>query len=214
MIKISSWYWGFLKWSPSSSQQLSSLAPSSTLLLPFSSEAAAMWKCCQYVDKSWTAQLFVDLHIFALVHLTRSFFFLSGVMKPFLAFLPAAWASSRARTSAFFRSISDILLQKRIRVVRQIFILSGQYKNHIKAYIWREHRLRIRCSFTYSSSPILVARPELKEPLKDAHSSPSSQQVAQHSGRTGQGGSGWKIAQASSAKWPHGAPRPKTVHGL
>ncbi len=38
--------------------------------------------------------------------ITLSFFFLSGVMNPFLAFLPAAWASSLARTSAFFLSIS------------------------------------------------------------------------------------------------------------
>lgn len=38
--------------------------------------------------------------------LTRSFFFLSGVMKPFLAFLAAAASSSRLRTSAFFRSCS------------------------------------------------------------------------------------------------------------
>ena len=42
--------------------------------------------------------------------LTLSFFFLSGVMKPFLAFLPAAWASSLARTSAFFLSISACFL--------------------------------------------------------------------------------------------------------
>ena len=124
-------------------------------------------------------------------NLTRSFFFLSGVMKPFLAFFPAAWASSLARTSAFFRSISDILLQKKICLVRQIIISSSQLINHIKVYTEREHRLTIRCSFTYSSSPILVARPELKEPplflLDDAHRSPSSLQVAQHSGRTGQG---------------------------
>ena len=37
---------------------------------------------------------------------TRSFFFLSGVMKPFLAFLPAAVSSRRFRTSAFLRSTS------------------------------------------------------------------------------------------------------------
>merc|ERR1719468_974336 len=38
-----------------------------------------------------------------------SFFFLSGVMNPFFAFLPAAWASSLALTSAFLRSISACL---------------------------------------------------------------------------------------------------------
>ena len=38
--------------------------------------------------------------------LTLSFFFLSGVMKPFLAFLAAAASSSFLRTSAFLRSIS------------------------------------------------------------------------------------------------------------
>ena len=48
--------------------------------------------------------------------LTLSFFFLSGVMKPFLAFLPAAWASSLARTSAFFLSISACFLAWRAEI--------------------------------------------------------------------------------------------------
>ena len=50
------------------------------------------------------------------LHLTLSFFFLSGVMNPFLAFLPAAWASSLALTSAFFLSISACFLRKRLRM--------------------------------------------------------------------------------------------------
>lgn len=41
--------------------------------------------------------------------LTRSFFFLSGVMKPFLAFLAFEASSMRLRTSARLRSISACL---------------------------------------------------------------------------------------------------------
>lgn len=41
--------------------------------------------------------------------LTRSFFFLSGVMKPFLAFLAFEASSIRLRTSARLRSISACL---------------------------------------------------------------------------------------------------------
>ena len=52
-----------------------------------------------------------------------------------------------------------------------------------------DHRPTIRFSSTYSSSPILVARPELKEGLLllllDAHCSPSSPQVAQAAGGHG-----------------------------
>lgn len=47
---------------------------------------------------------------------TRSFFFLSGVMKPFLAFLAAADSSSRLRTSAFLRSISACLAARACQV--------------------------------------------------------------------------------------------------
>lgn len=41
--------------------------------------------------------------------LTLSFFFLSGVMKPFLAFLALEASSMRLRTSALLRSISACL---------------------------------------------------------------------------------------------------------
>lgn len=41
--------------------------------------------------------------------LTRSFFFLSGVMKPFFAFLAFEASSIRLRTSARLRSISACL---------------------------------------------------------------------------------------------------------
>lgn len=42
--------------------------------------------------------------------LTLSFFFLSGVMKPFLAFLALEASSRRARTSALFLSVSACFL--------------------------------------------------------------------------------------------------------
>lgn len=42
--------------------------------------------------------------------ITLSFFFLSGVMKPFLAFLAFDASSRRARTSALFRSVSACFL--------------------------------------------------------------------------------------------------------
>ena len=69
----------------------------------FNSSAAFFLRsnCKEYV--------FIQTIIFSF-YFTLNFFFLSGVMNPFFAFLPAAWASRRARTSAFLRSISACFL--------------------------------------------------------------------------------------------------------
>ena len=52
---------------------------------------------------------FIGLTSFSVRVLTRSFFFLSGVMKPFFAFLAFEASSIRLRTSARLRSISACL---------------------------------------------------------------------------------------------------------
>ena len=77
----------YFKCSPSSSRQLSSLVPSSAPPLPFSSEAAAFLK--RSLLLSFPERLYLSFRS-SMDELTLSFFFLSGVMKPFLAFLPAA----------------------------------------------------------------------------------------------------------------------------
>ena len=79
-----------------------------TFSFEFSWKSWMSYQKLQYQSQSY---LLLDLQLLGeilmiLISLTLSFFFLSGVMKPFLAFLPAAWASSLARTSAFFLSIS------------------------------------------------------------------------------------------------------------
>ena len=149
------------------------------------------------------------MHIFALVYLTRSFFFLSGVMKPFLAFLPAAWASSPARTSAFFRSISDILLQKKDlcceannhffksidKLYQSLYWTRAQAHNqmfihllvlsHTGGKTWTKGASSLPPGWCSPLTLLSASSPALRQDWP--------------------GGSGWKIAQAGSAKWPRGS---------
>lgn len=115
----------------------------------------------QYQSQSYIGPLLGEIPLI-LISLTLSFFFLSGVMKPFLAFLPAAWASSLARTSAFFLSISACFSSSPI--VSLLLLLKHGIMVRIARYytlcIWTKERHEFNHYFLLSSYYHVICQSE------------------------------------------------------